>query len=79
MILPALAMAVQIVLAPCVVEGVPGEARCGSHRVWENRDSKQGRQIDLSIIVLTATSPDRRPDRGVKIVPHTSRGCHLRD
>ncbi len=62
MILPALAMAVQIVLAPCVVEGVPGEARCGSHRVWENRDSKQGRQIDLSIIVLTATSPDRRPD-----------------
>ncbi len=62
MILPALAMAAQVVLAPCVIEGVAGEARCGTHRVWENRDAKQGRQIDLSIIVLSATTPERRPD-----------------
>lgn len=58
----ALALAAQVVLAPCAIEGVPGAARCGSYRVWENRDTKQGRQIDLSIIVLAATTADRRPD-----------------
>ena len=62
MILPALALAAQIALVPCAIDGVPGDARCGSHRVWENRAAKQGRQIDLSIIVLAATGPDRRPD-----------------
>jgi pimeloyl-ACP methyl ester carboxylesterase len=62
MILSAFALAAQVLLSPCTLEGVPGEARCGSHRVWENRDAKQGRQIDLSIIVLAATTPDRRPD-----------------
>ena len=62
MILPALALAAQIALVPCAMDGVPGQARCGSHRVWENRDTKQGRQIDLSIIVLSATTLDRRPD-----------------
>ncbi len=58
----ALALAAQVVLAPCAIDGVPGEARCGSYRVWENRDTKQGRQIDLSIIVLAATTANRRPD-----------------
>lgn len=62
MILPALALAAQVALVPCAIDGVPGEARCGSHRVWENRETKQGRQIDLSIIVLSATTSDRRPD-----------------
>lgn len=58
----ALALAAQVILAPCAIEGVPGEARCGSYRVWENRETRQGRQIDLSIIVLAATTADRRPD-----------------
>ncbi|MGE3490386.1 MAG: alpha/beta fold hydrolase [Vicinamibacterales bacterium] len=61
-LLPALALAAQAALAPCAIDGVPGEARCGTHRVWENRETKQGRQIDLSIIVLPATTADRRPD-----------------
>ena len=60
--IPALALAAQVLLAPCVIEGVPGEARCGIYRVWENRDTRQGRQIDLSIIVLAATTADRRLD-----------------
>lgn len=55
MSLPALALAAQAMLAPCAIEGVPGEARCGTYRVWENRETRQGRQIDLSIIVLPAT------------------------
>ena len=58
----AAALAVQVALAPCKLEGVPGEARCGSHKVWEDRDAKKGRQIDLSIIVLDALEPNKKPD-----------------
>lgn len=61
-LLPALALAAQFTLTPCTIDGVPGEARCGTYRVWENRDTRQGRQIDLSIIVLPATTAARRPD-----------------
>jgi pimeloyl-ACP methyl ester carboxylesterase len=62
MILTAIVLAGQVSLAPCTIEGVPGEARCGTYRVWENRETKQGRQIDLSVIVLRATGPQRQPD-----------------
>jgi len=62
MILIAAALATQVALTPCKLEGVPGEARCGTHKVWENRESKQGRQIDLSIIVLPALEPNPKPD-----------------
>ena len=58
----AAALAAQVALAPCAIQGVPGEARCGTHRVWEDRDAKKGRQIDLSIIVLPALEPNPRPD-----------------
>jgi pimeloyl-ACP methyl ester carboxylesterase len=58
----AAALAAQVALAPCKLEGVPGEARCGSHKVWEDRAAKQGRQLDLSIIVLDALEPDKQPD-----------------
>ena len=58
----AAALAAQVALAPCKLEGVPGEARCGSHKVWEDRAAKQGRQIDLSIIVLEALEPNKKPD-----------------
>ena len=58
----AAALAAQVALAPCRLEGVPGEARCGSHKVWEDRGLKQGRQIDLSIIVLEALEPNKKAD-----------------
>jgi len=58
----AAALAAQMALTPCTIEGVPGEARCGSHKVWEDRDAKKGRQIDLSIIVLSALEPNKKPD-----------------
>ncbi len=58
----AAALAVQVALAPCKLEGVPGDARCGSHKVWEDREAKKGRQIDLSIIVLDALEPGRKSD-----------------
>jgi pimeloyl-ACP methyl ester carboxylesterase len=52
----------QIALTPCSVEGVPGPAHCGMYRVWENRISKQGRQLDLNVIVLDALNTPRQPD-----------------
>jgi pimeloyl-ACP methyl ester carboxylesterase len=52
----------QIALTPCAIEDVPGPAHCGSYRVWENRTTKQGRQIDLSVIVLDALNSPREPD-----------------
>ena len=57
MILVAAALAAQVTLTPCMIDGVPGQARCGTYQVWENRDAKQGRRIDLSIIVLAALDP----------------------
>ena len=53
---------VQIALTPCTIEGVPGPAHCGTYRVWENRLTKQGRQIDLSVIVLDALQTPPQPD-----------------
>lgn len=62
MIFAATALAAQVALAPCTIEGVPGRARCGTYKVWENRHARQGRQIDLSIIVLSALEPNQKPD-----------------
>ena len=62
MIFAAAALAAQVALAPCTIEGVPGEAQCGTYKVWENRDARQGRQIDLSIIVLSALEPNKKAD-----------------
>ncbi len=62
MILQAIAVATQLALAPCTVDGVTGDVRCGRHRVWEDRDAKKGRQIELSVIVLRPTDGQREPD-----------------
>ena len=62
MMVAAAALAAQVALAPCAIEGVPGQAQCGTYTVWENRDAKQGRQIDLSIIVLPAVEPQAKAD-----------------
>ena len=49
-------------LKPCTVEGLKEEALCGSLSVWENRTTRQGRKIDLYVVVLPAQSPDPAPD-----------------
>lgn len=58
----ALVFAAQVALMPCPVPGTTGDVQCGQHRVWEDRDARSGRQIDLSIIVLRATETPRAPD-----------------
>jgi pimeloyl-ACP methyl ester carboxylesterase len=56
------ALALQVALTPCPIDGVPGEVKCGGHSVWEDRESKSGRRIDLAIMVLAALEPNARPD-----------------
>ena len=41
---------------------MPVDAYCGTLKVYENRDTQQGRQIDLNIVVLPALSSDPKPD-----------------
>ena len=35
---------------------------CATYPVWENRETRQGRKIDLNIVILPATGPDEEPD-----------------
>ncbi|MEO7135117.1 MAG: alpha/beta fold hydrolase, partial [Vicinamibacterales bacterium] len=49
-------------LVPCIIQGVPGEAKCGTYKVWEDRLAAKGRQIELSIIVLPALAAIKHPD-----------------
>lgn len=49
-------------LAPCSIEGVTGKLLCGSYPVWENRATRQGRKIDLHVVVLPALGNDPAPD-----------------
>jgi pimeloyl-ACP methyl ester carboxylesterase len=49
-------------LRPCSPDEGPTDAYCGTLRVFENRQTRAGRTIDLSIVVLPALSSDARPD-----------------
>jgi pimeloyl-ACP methyl ester carboxylesterase len=49
-------------LEPCTADKGPTDAYCGSYTVFENRDSKQGRRINLRIVLLPALSRDAKPD-----------------
>jgi pimeloyl-ACP methyl ester carboxylesterase len=62
MIIGAVFFFAQLVLSPCVVEGVSGAVHCGTYRVWENRQAESGRQVPLAITVLDAVSQSRKAD-----------------
>lgn len=49
-------------LAPCTVEGVAEQLLCGTYSVWENRSSRQGRKIELRIVVVPGQGSDLAPD-----------------
>ncbi|HYE86778.1 MAG TPA: alpha/beta fold hydrolase, partial [Vicinamibacterales bacterium] len=49
-------------LKPCTGNDTPVDAYCGTLKVYENRATKQGRQIDLNIVVLPALRADAQPD-----------------
>ncbi|MGA2490742.1 MAG: hypothetical protein ABSF99_11255, partial [Anaerolineales bacterium] len=44
-----------IKLKPCVIAG--SSAECGKLRVYEDRQAKKGRMIDLNIAVIRSSSP----------------------
>jgi pimeloyl-ACP methyl ester carboxylesterase len=48
-------------LAPCADPKLK-PAKCGTYTVWENREAKSGRTIDLNVVVLQATGAQRKPD-----------------
>jgi pimeloyl-ACP methyl ester carboxylesterase len=44
-------------LAPCHLEGIKEELRCGTYQVWEDREARRGRRIALNVVVLPALGP----------------------
>jgi len=51
-----------IVLTPCRLTEVDGEASCGTYEVYEDRVARRGRTIDLKVVVLPALHTRRAPD-----------------
>jgi pimeloyl-ACP methyl ester carboxylesterase len=49
-------------LAPCRLEGIEDEVRCGTYQVWEDRQARRGRKISLNVVVLPALAADPAPD-----------------
>ena len=46
-----------LTVAPCSVPGIDGPARCGTLRVWEDREARRGRRIGIRFVVLPSTAP----------------------
>lgn len=44
-------------------------ARCGRFRVWENRDARSGRVVDIAFVVLEATGSAQRVADAVVLLP----------
>lgn len=57
------------IVVPCSADGLIGPARCGTFRVWEDRERKQGRTIDLAFVVLEATDAAARTEDAVILLP----------
>jgi pimeloyl-ACP methyl ester carboxylesterase len=49
-------------LSPCALPDGGGEARCGTHEVFENRETRSGRKLALRIVLLPAKGRNRAPD-----------------
>lgn len=49
-------------LHPCAIAEGPPDAYCGTYQVFENRETKAGRTIDLKVVVAPALRRDPKPD-----------------
>ena len=58
----------RIALNACRVPGYEGEAVCGVHEVWENREARSGRRIPIHVVVLPSREP-RSAQRSVRLDP----------
>ncbi len=54
--------ATELTLETCEIQGLAAKAQCGSYPVYENRQTKTGRQIPLHVAVLPATGDNPKPD-----------------
>jgi pimeloyl-ACP methyl ester carboxylesterase len=52
----------QITLAPCHVDGISGESKCGKYEVYENRITKRGRKLALKVVVIPASGDEKVND-----------------
>jgi pimeloyl-ACP methyl ester carboxylesterase len=59
---PGPAAAQRVTLTPCAVRGLDGDVRCATVRVPEDRAHPDRRQIDLAIVVASATATPRAAD-----------------
>lgn len=65
MLAAILAAQATLALSPCKIDNVPGDAKCGTVSVRENRTAPSGgssRMVGLSVIVLPSLDADKRPD-----------------
>jgi pimeloyl-ACP methyl ester carboxylesterase len=51
-----------LALAECRLPGMESVAQCGKLEVWEDREAKSGRRIELKVVVVPARSRAREPD-----------------
>jgi pimeloyl-ACP methyl ester carboxylesterase len=49
-------------LRPCASDAGPVDAYCGTYQVFEDREARAGRTIDLNIVLLPALGNEPRPD-----------------
>lgn len=49
-------------LEPCSLRGVEGNVQCGTYTVYEDRERKTGRTIDIGLVILRALEPSPARD-----------------
>jgi pimeloyl-ACP methyl ester carboxylesterase len=52
----------RLALTSCRVEGIEYPTLCGTHEVFEDRASKQGRRLSLRVVVVPALAASPEPD-----------------
>lgn len=52
----------RVTTVPCELANVEGEAVCGTLTVWEDREARAGRTLDLYFVVLAPTGSSPKPD-----------------
>ncbi len=67
--LPPDASAGEGVTEPCAHPDLRGTARCGVFRVYEDREARSGRTIDLAFVVLDALDPEARVEDAIVLLP----------
>ena len=49
-------------LEPCSVTGITGPTLCGTYTVYEDRNARAGRSIDINVLVVKASGDNPEPD-----------------